>query len=184
MNIDKSKLLKKYSDKNNIFNFQLLHCYKCLFKKRIFLNIGFIILSLILIIHITNIFIFYLKDIHIMKNYLNDITSEIKYSDIFKFENKGEILKINEEYNKKNNNNVNKSRKKRRSIKNKPISKRQFLSKANNNYINNNIVIFNNDNIIRNLPELESRRKIIDSSIKSTNKSFLIRSSKTPIRFN
>ena len=78
MYIDKSKLLKKYSDKNNIFNFQLLRCYKCLFKKRIFLNIGFIILSLILIIHITNIFIFYIKDMYIIKNYLNDITSEIK----------------------------------------------------------------------------------------------------------
>ena len=162
MNIDKSKLAKKYSDKKNIFNFQLLHCYKSLFSKtRIFLNIGFIIFSLINITHIVNIFIFYLKNIYIINNNLNDISS---------IEKKGDIFKINEEFNKKNNTNNNKYKKKRRSIKNISVSKRKILSNANTNDNNNNIIIFNNDNIIRNMPEIESRRKIIDSSIKSTDK--------------
>ena len=157
MNIDKSKLLKKYSDIKNILNFGLLGCYKSLFtKKRIFLNIGFIILSLIIIIHIINTIIFYSRDIHIIENKLREISFEIKNSDSTQLEKNGkdDIPIINGDYKFK-------KKKRRRSIKNKQITNRQIFSNANSNNINNNIIIFNGNNIIRNLPEPESKRKIL-----------------------
>ena len=163
MNIDKSKLLKKYSDIKNILNFELLRCYKSFFnRKRIFLNIGFIILSLIIIIHIINTIIFYLRDIHIIENKLREISFEIKNSDSTQLEKNGkdDIPIIIGDYKFK-------KKKKRRSIKNRPISNGQIFSKANSNNINNNIIIFNGNNIIRNLPEPESKRKIINLNIKS-----------------
>ena len=173
MNIDKSKLLRHYSDVNNIFNFGLLRCYKNLFKiKRIFLNIGFIIIGLIIISHIINSFIFYLKDINIINEKIRKISSEIKYKN-------NTIFKLNADLNKEENkmNNINnketlfnnKFKRKKRSIKNRPISKRQISQNENTNNINN-IIIFNSKNIINNLHESESKRKNIDSSIKSLTK--------------
>ena len=179
MNIDKSKLLKNYSDTNNIFNFGLLKCFKNLFKiNKIFLNVGFIIIGLIIICHIFTVFIFYLKDIHIIIEKIRDISSEIKYSDSIKLEKIGKdaTLKINndlniEEEKKDNINNkkplfINKFKRKRRNIKNKPISQKQIFPNENTNNINN-IIIFNSDKVISNLYESESKRKINNSSMKS-----------------
>ena len=68
MNIDKSKLLKNFGNFRNIANINLLVCYENLFsKKGIILNIGFYVISAIILLHIIFILIFYLKQLSKVK---------------------------------------------------------------------------------------------------------------------
>ena len=171
INVDKTNSFKDSSDINNFLNFNLLVCYKSLFnKKNIFHNIGFIILSLILLFHIICIFLFYIKDIHIIKNKIKDIISETKYNNSFKIKvfEYNEDLKENGNYNKiKHERNHQAKGKKKKNIKNKTFDKRQNLANTNIN-INNNIKIYNN-NLISKLSEEDSRRNIINSNLNAQN---------------
>ena len=79
INIDKSKLYKNFVDFENIANVKILVCYQQLFEKVGLLhNIGFYLISLIIILHIIFIFIFYLKHFSIIKVKIDDIFFGIK----------------------------------------------------------------------------------------------------------
>ena len=62
MNINTTKLLKNFKDINNIANTKILICYKELFTKEgIINNIGFFIMTIILLFHIICMFIYFFK---------------------------------------------------------------------------------------------------------------------------
>ena len=170
INIDKTNLFKNSLNSKNFLNFHLLVCYKNLFnRKNIFHNIAFIILSFILLFHIICIFIFYIKDIHIIKNIIEKIISEIKYNNSLKievFEYK-EDLKENEDYSQIKKERIHQTEgKKKRNLKNQSLDKRQNPANIN---INNNIKIYNYNRNINKLPEQESVRNIINSNLYNQN---------------
>ena len=73
MNIDKEKLLKNFGDIKNIANINILKCKNELFSKQgLELNIGFYLMSLILLLCFILKLIFYNKR-YTIKNNINDI---------------------------------------------------------------------------------------------------------------
>ena len=82
--VDKSKLLKKFSNYKNIFNLEVFKCNKLLFsKKGLLLNIANYITLCIIIINIINTIIFYFKGYDL---FFKDINNKMK-DDINSFNN-------------------------------------------------------------------------------------------------
>ena len=179
MNKNKTKILNNVSDKNNFGNFNLLVCYRSLINlKDILHNIGYIILTVIIIFHIFCLFFFYLRDIKLIKNEFDLIIYELR--DLSS--NKLEEIKLAEnikEIEDKKDNNVNnnielvlknkkfRNKKKKHNISNSTLSKKRKNKKNDDN----NIVIYNNnideDEIIKGkISEGDSGRKIINQNLK------------------
>ena len=79
MNINKAKLLENIKDIKSFLNINLLLCYENLFKiVSIIYNIGFYIITFILIFHIINAIIFFLKKFRMIKRKINNIIFGIK----------------------------------------------------------------------------------------------------------
>ena len=80
MTIDKMKIaLKNFKNIKNFININFLVCYKKLFNiKGLIYNIGFYILSAIVLFHIISIFIFYINQFSGIKMKINDIIFAIK----------------------------------------------------------------------------------------------------------
>ena len=74
MKINIDKLLNNFKSIKNVANLNLLVCHKSLFcKEGLIKNIGFYIFIVIIIIRIINLFIFYSKQIDLLKNKIKDL---------------------------------------------------------------------------------------------------------------
>ena len=81
--IDKGKLLKKFSNFKSIFNFEVIKCLKLLFSiKGLKYNIGSYITLSIILIHLINIIIFGLKGYYLFFDRINIITEHNLNNDI------------------------------------------------------------------------------------------------------
>ena len=93
---NKKDFLKSFTDVKNIFNFDVIKCYKTVFKiKRLMNNYGFFIVGAIIIIYFINLFIFSAcsydkikKEIHNIIFALKINSNPIKKNKIIKIENK------------------------------------------------------------------------------------------------
>ena len=131
MYIDKTKLYRNFINIKNIANINILICYKELFNKKVIItNIGFYILSLIIILNIISVFVFYIKQLSVIENKIKDIILEIKNN---KLMNKKEK---NVEKNKKYKNGNNNIKHTKNSILNIPINMDEINP---NNFLNNKI---------------------------------------------
>ena len=166
--IDKEKLYENFIDIKNVANIEILVCYDNLLQKDgIVYNIGFYIISLIIIIHIICMFIFYIKQYDIIKNKINDIEFAIKNY---------HVIKSGEKERKKTNNIINikesQTKKKKRNSKYNEINKKKtsnkiILGSIKNNkpnkkskkQINNNYIIENNQSINININNKEKTIK-------------------------
>ena len=102
INIDTDKLLNNFKNIKNFANLNLLSCNESLFcKEGLIKNVGFYIFIVIIIIHIINLFIFYIKQIDLLKNKIKDLIYAIKNYYLLKKK------KRNKESKKKENNNIN-----------------------------------------------------------------------------
>ena len=100
MNINKEKLYENFVNIKNIANLNILICYRNLFnKKGIIYNFGFYIILLVIVFHMTLIFIFYLKDINVIRNIIMDISFGIDNYELLekkgKFKKKIKLFVIN-----------------------------------------------------------------------------------------
>ena len=142
MTINKTKLYQNFINIKNIANFNILICYKKLFnKKSIIYNIGFYIISLILLFHLVSIFIFYMYDLDKIYKKINDIIFGIKHIKLLNLDDKinnKEVIEVKE--NKKEN--KIKQKKKANIMKNKSSKLILSSQKNNKNPMNKN----NNDN--------------------------------------
>ena len=74
MKINKTKLLNHFIDIKNIGNFNIFVCYENLFNKiGLRYNIEFYIISVVILLHIINIFLFYEKELSKIEIKINDI---------------------------------------------------------------------------------------------------------------
>ena len=79
MNINKTKLFENFADFKNIANIDILKCYDNLFDIiGIIYNIGFYVISFILIYHIISFFVFYLRQSDTIIENINNIYKEKK----------------------------------------------------------------------------------------------------------
>ena len=79
INIDTNKLLNNFKNIKNFANLNLLKCKKSLFSKDgLIKNIGFYIFIVIIIFRIINLFIFYIKQLDLLKNKIKDLIYAIK----------------------------------------------------------------------------------------------------------
>ena len=87
--IDTKKLLNNFKNIKNYANFKLLTCHKNLFSKEgLIKNVGSYIYINIIIIHVTNIFIFYIKQFDLLKNNINILIFAIKNLNLINTNNK------------------------------------------------------------------------------------------------
>ena len=72
--IDKNRFFDSFTNFKNIANMNVLKCYNVLFTKNgILKNIGFYIIISIILLHFISVFIFYLRDLTIIKLQINEI---------------------------------------------------------------------------------------------------------------
>ena len=102
INIDTNKLLSNFKNIKNVANLNLLSCNKSLFTKEgLIKNVGFYIFIILIIIRIISLFIFYIKQLELLKKKIENINYAIHNLDIIKKENG------NKKQKKKENNNIN-----------------------------------------------------------------------------
>ena len=173
--INKTRLYENFIDVKNIANLEILICYKNLFQKGgIIYNIGFYIISLIMIIHIICLFIFYTKQYDIIKNKINDIVFAINNYHVIKSETKGKT----ENSSIKGNQKTKKKRKFKLKKLNKKVDNEIILDIDENNkpnkdinkQINDNYILENNKSININIDNKEIKRKKIKKKLKRTKK--------------
>ena len=174
MNINKTELLNNFKNIYNIINLKILGCVKQLFsKKGIINNVGSYIMIIIIIIHITDLFVFFINQFEKLKKKIKDMIYSIRNYKIIKdnnkskneeTKNKGEDKQKEIEYN--NDNEITKDVKKYNKITPKKNNKKRKKKKKRYKTIQNEnkayININNNDNIINN--------KIIYNNIFNTRK--------------
>ena len=98
MNINGTELIKNFKDIYNIINLKILGCVKNLFcKLGIIKNVASYIMIIIIIIHIIDIFVFFISQFELLKKKIKDIIYAIKNIKLIKDDNK----KINEQIKKK-----------------------------------------------------------------------------------
>ena len=153
MTININKLSKNFINIENIANIHILKCFKTLFKKEsILYNIGFYIVLLILIFTIICMIIFYLYQIHVIKEKINALLFAIESIQSKKTSKSKDITKkLNNLNRNRNNNNINDENinklliktKKKKKVKNfisldiDSINKeKNSLKKPNTNFIN------------------------------------------------
>ena len=176
MNINTTDLFNNFKDIKNKANFNLLGCYKSLFSvKGILYNKGSYIIIVIIIIHIIDMFIFYLKQLNIILSKINDIMNEIKNSqmnDVHKKKKKRKSLNkeniiVNNFINDINDNKIItlSGNKKKKKIKNKKIFQKKNIKKQKkNNKIISNVdareeIPDSNNNIIKSISIKDKNEK-------------------------
>ena len=179
ININKTKILENFAYIENIANVHIIVCYKSLFTKNgIINNIGSFIIILIVIFHIISLFIFFIKQLPIIKSKIKGIIFGIRHSKLIK-----EDKKVNDEQDKKSNkeiiiekenNNIDNNNKIRNFKKPKKKRKKRRMKKDiniddDNQIKNNNIVNIINDNKI-NIPNINNLPE------KSINKNNIVKS--------
>ena len=139
MKFDKEKLKSNFINFKNIANISMLKCYHLLFSSKIIKNIGCIIISLIILIELVNMIIFYSYEYNIFHKKIKDIF-EVKL-----FEGKENNLNINnikekdiKNINKKNTDEIKIFEKKIGTDKRKSKKRIKKKSKIRNKRKNNN----------------------------------------------
>ena len=143
MNINKTKLFENFANFENISNINILKCYDNLFDIiGIINNIGFYVISLIIIYHIISFFVFHLRQSDTIKETINNIYKEkkadlntIKFSKNQKGSDRKKIDNIIE-----TNNNNDKSIENSQKIRAKKRKKKKYKKSNNNIKINENKV--------------------------------------------
>ena len=191
VNINKTKLLNNFVDIKNYLNLNVLVCYEQLISKAgILLNIGFYIISCIIIFHVISIFLFCLKHWILTKNKIYDIKNAIVNLNQ-KEENSSNcrILNTGKKITKNNSKNNSKKSKKKKFFwfnkkKNKNKSKSKSKNKNKNKKNNTNIITIgtNINNIKKNVLNNKtknnktlnnfSKTKRIDKQFKEKKKKF------------
>ena len=121
MNINKDKFFINFIDIKNIANLNLLICYKSLFLKNgIIYKIGSYIIILIIIIHIINIFIFYIKQLDIILSKIKYIMNNIKNNKV-KLKNINKVIIKENKIIQKDNKLITTSFKKEKKIKRRKV---------------------------------------------------------------
>ena len=190
MNINTTKLLKNFKDINNIANTKILICYKELFtKKGIINNIGFFIMTIILLFHIICMFIYFFKQLKIIIKLIKDITFGLEnYHLVEKSKKpKKDKIKKKERKNQIDKKEIKNKIKKEIKPKNKNIVMNLVKNKKSNyfadkklmnrkNKVNNIILKNNNNNIIdkkkpnnskkNNQVDNQSHNRILKSKVK------------------
>ena len=158
MNINKTKLLENIKDIKSFLNLNLLLCLDNLFKSEsIIYNIGFYIITFIIIFHIINNFIFFLKKFRLIKYKITNIISGIKNykliktdktgkknrlitkGNLIKTDNNNEIITLSKRNKKKN------KRKKSKKNNNKLSEQKEILNINIDSHNYNNIIIDKNN---------------------------------------
>ena len=94
MNINKEKLYANFMNITNIANLNILICYKKLLnKKGILYNFGFYIILFVIILHISFIFTFYLKEITKIRIIIKDISFGIENFELIHKKGKSKKVK-------------------------------------------------------------------------------------------
>ena len=161
MNINKTKLFENFADFKNIANIDILKYYANLFDIiGIIYNIGFYVISFILIYHIISFFFFYLRQSDTIIENINNIYKEkkaklntIKFTKNKKDSDRNKIDNIIE------TNNINdKSNKNSQKIRAKKRKKKKYKKSNNNIKINENKVenIIHDNNFFDNKIEINN----------------------------
>ena len=147
----------------NISNLNLLKCNKNLFSKEgLIKNVGFYIFINIIMIHVINIFIFYIKQFDLLKNNINILIFAIKNLNLINKNNKKKVPKkennnlrgVNNKSNienkiRINNDKVGKIKKAPKKNKKGNKKRNNMLKKKSRQTIDNNII--NNSNNFNNI---------------------------------
>ena len=165
MNINKTKLFENIMNIKNFLNLNFLVCYNSLLSKEgILKNIGFYIISVILIFNAIFIIIFYKKEFDLLKNKINDIIYAIKNINLIKNNKKNKNSEEEKSKKNKENNIENKIRldniinnnndkifdRKKRNINKKRKNMRKNEKESTFIKIEPNTIIKDNSNIINN----------------------------------
>jgi len=165
--INKTKLFENFANFKNIANINILKCYRNLFNKiNIIKNVGFYIISSIIIIHLISICIFFLIQLKVLQKKINDLIKQKKNYSKNALENNNIIETNNKNDYIKDKNGIIFPKRKKRKMKN---SKKRTI--FYNNFIAFDINIKNNnvdgkDNIIPNIDENNNERNKIKTYIK------------------
>ena len=93
MNINNKKFLENFIDIKNIVNVNILGCYKTLFcKTGLRKNIGSYILIFIILLHIINIILFFIREIKIIERNIEEISYSIINSNLIEKNSENYIL--------------------------------------------------------------------------------------------
>ena len=169
MKISKEKLLSNFIDIKNIANINILKCYKLLFSiEGIKGNIGFLAISILIILHFIFLIILCIKNFDTIKKIINDIFFGIKNWKFVKEDDIAKKLKMNKvKINIRKPNTVkmkmklgNKNKKANPPIKGKIINKIKVV-KNNFKFINNNQFNNLNKSITPNSKNELSKKKFI-----------------------
>ena len=158
---NKKEFLKSFIDFKNIFNFNIMKCYKTVFKiKSLLKNYGFFILFLIIILYFITLFLFLNISYDEIKKEINDIILSLNYYDTsiiirHRIKKKVKIKKKTKHFKTKEIKNKNKKNfKKINSIKKQKEKDQSYIIQITNNFdnsisskkinqINNEITVIN-----------------------------------------
>ena len=153
MKINKTKLYQNIVNIENIANVNILICYRQLFNKKSLLkNFGFFMIITIIIFHFILMIIFYVNQLKIIKNNINDISFAIK----------NWKLVVGEEKKLKKNNNIitsKKSRNNTKKMKTNLLNKKKKKKEKSKCIKISPIDINNINNIIDNPPKKIKKKK-------------------------
>ena len=103
MNINKTKLFENFIYIEKISNVNILKCHKELFRKKgILNNIGCLVTIIVMIFHIICLFIFYINQLGLITNNIQEIIFALQHFDLIKSEEKNDIIKQKENQRKNN----------------------------------------------------------------------------------
>ena len=193
MNINKEKFFENFIDIKNIANINILKCYKTLFsKKGINRNFGFLIVSVIIILHFILVLLLLNINLNIIKTMIKNIIFGItNWKFVKEDENKKKIQ--NKNYNEKIKKiNINKLNKEKKSInniapdklkfklKNKHVNPPKKLKRKNKTIIiNNHLNLYQNNNIYNNM----DKSIIANSKIELSKKESIIEKTKEIMKY-
>ena len=196
MKFDKEKLKSNFINFKNIANIEMLKCYHLLFSSKIIKNIGCIIISIIILIELVNMILFYSYENNLFHKKIKDIfeaklleskenklnVNNIKGKDNKHINNNTDEIKIfekkigdNKKKSKKRIRKKSKARNKKKNKTSKSYNKKQnqnppkkVLEKNSTNNMNNTNNIINN-NQTKNMKNLNFEKKIQNNSNKVLN---------------
>ena len=160
-NIDKTQLLKNIKDIKNIANFNFLICYKKLFNlEGIKKNVGSYLLISIIILHLFNIIIFYIKQFPLIKNKIKEIVFGINENDLLEKNKKTKKKKTITNKENKNKKKIGIKKKVKKKEKSKNLKGTKTPTNINTNTINNNLIFPDKDSIANKITLNNSIKKI------------------------
>ena len=145
---DKKDFFKSFIDIKNLFNFNVLKCFKTVMKiKELMKNFGFFFISSIILFYIVTLLIFSFYSFHKLKMNISKIVLELRFNDLH--QQKNDIYdNNNDKVIDNNNDNINKSNDNSNKIIIEDIISDNSDNKSNNTIIGNNNTKNNADILI------------------------------------